>query len=1276
VLAEIIKSFNPGNNYMLRPINSRRRPSILVLMLACLGTIFFLASIERFIPSTQAEKSADEVKTESQERRVKSDIEKSIKQYQLVKLDRTELASRVRSTGKLSFATSDRSYEIKLTPNDLRAPNYRAEEVRVDGQTYRIESGPVHTYKGTVLGMEGAEARFTIDDKGVEGLIAQGGATYFIEPASRYSSSAASGDFVFYNSSDVLEDAQGECGATLSTIVDARAESLRAEKSPPHNLRDAESPAANVTTARIVELATEADYEHVTASGSSAKANQEILSVMNQVDGIYKAEFGITFTIVYQHTWATSDDPYTSLSAISTLNEFTNYWKANKGDVARDLAHMWTARLVNDYIGYAWIGVVCNNPNFSYALSLMLTRRAATLTAHEFGHNFGATHIDTTSSCDNTIMVSNINSSTAFCDFSRNQINTHINNNSACLSVSPTNCSYGLSSTGQSFGTSAGTGSVNVTADTGCNWIASSNTSWISIVGVGNSDSGLNYVGNGNSTVNYDVSANNGYTRKGTISIAGRAFTVTQAGALPECSVHPISIGQTVNGTLSTSDCGAMWKSYFSYTHRYSFNGLAGQQVQISLGSNDFSPDLYLTGPDGTRVASSNQNGGTANAYIPSSGSLLTLPLTGTYTLEVTSFDGKIGNYTLTSNSPCTYSISPASKNFPSGSGTGSVSVTTTSGCNWTATSNDPSFITITGGAGGTGNGTVNYAIAANTTAIPRSGTLSIAGQPFIVSQDGINCSFSLSSNSQNYNASGGPGSVNVTATTGCAWTAASNASWIALIGGSNGNGSGPVSYTVAANTGVERIGTITIAGLTFTITQASGCTYSINPTARNHVSGGGNGTISLTTDATCPWTAAGNSPFITITSGASGTGSTTVSYSVSANVNTGSRTGTLTIAGQTFTVTQDAAPPPRTIQLSQASYTVDEGAGSLDITVTRSGDTSAPASVKYATGDATDVNFRCDPSTPGQATIAASRKCDYHIAAGTLRFAAGEATRQFTLSIIDDVYVEIPEALTITLSNPVGGTLGENSTAVVTITNNDTYGSQNPIDNTRFFVRQLYVDLLSREPEPGGWNGWTTRIDRCGQPDQPPPPCDRVTVSGDGFLRSGEFFDRQFFVLRLYRTGLGRILRYEDVGDLAYVSGFLTDAALELNKQDLVNEIMARAEFSSRYNGLSDLQFVESLLQTAGITVPADVRQAWITSLGGTKSRAQVYREVSERPEVSAKYLHEAQVVSAYYGFFTRNPDGAYLNYLQRLDAGEINLSDLANAFINASEYRLRFGQ
>ena len=384
--------------------------------------------------------------------------------------------------------------------------------------------------------------------------------------------------------------------------------------------------------------------------------------------------------------------------------------------------------------------------------------------------------------------------------------------------------------------------------------------------------------------------------------------------------------------------------------------------------------------------------------------------------------------------------------------------------------------------------------------------------------------------------------------------------------------------------------------------------------------------------------------------------------------------------SGVTPTPTPSPTPSPtpgsNVVQFSASSYNVNEGDSYAAINVTRTGDLSAPATVKYLTSDATDVNFNCNPSTAGQITGAASRKCDYHIGSGRLRFAAGEASKQMSLSIVNDVYVEGSEVLTISLSNPTGAGLGSPNITTVTIVDNDTPGQANPIDATRFYVRMLYVDLLSREPEPAGWDGWTSRIDLCGQPGQPPPPCDRVTVGGDGFLRSAEFFDREFFVIRLYRVGLSRILRYDDIGDLAYVSGFLSASDLELNKQELVTDIMSRAEFSGIYNGLANDAYVDRLIQTAAVTLPAGVRDGWVNALNGaTKTRAQVYRELSERQEVSNKFLHEAQVVSCYYGFFTRNPDGAYFNYLQRLDSGEINLGDLANAFINANEYRQRFG-
>ena len=84
----------------------------------------------------------------------------------------------------------------------------------------------------------------------------------------------------------------------------------------------------------------------------------------------------------------------------------------------------------------------------------------------------------------------------------------------------------------------------------------------------------------------------------------------------------------------------------------------------------------------------------------------------------------------------CTFSISPTSASYPAAGGTGSVTVTAGVGCNWTAVSNN-SFITITSGASGSGNGTVNYSVAANTLITTRNGSMTIAGNNFAVTQNG-----------------------------------------------------------------------------------------------------------------------------------------------------------------------------------------------------------------------------------------------------------------------------------------------------------------------------------------------------------------------------------------------------------------------------------------------------------------------------------------------------------------------------------------------------------
>ena len=93
------------------------------------------------------------------------------------------------------------------------------------------------------------------------------------------------------------------------------------------------------------------------------------------------------------------------------------------------------------------------------------------------------------------------------------------------------------------------------------------------------------------------------------------------------------------------------------------------------------------------------------------------------------------------------------------------------------------------------------------------------------------------------------------------------------------------------------------------TVTVA-GCTYSLNSSTASVGPGASSGTVNVLADGGCSWTASSNASWLTISSGSSGSGDGTVNYSFAANTASTGRSGTLTIAGQTFTVTQAATPP------------------------------------------------------------------------------------------------------------------------------------------------------------------------------------------------------------------------------------------------------------------------------------------------------------------------------------------------------------------------------
>jgi hypothetical protein len=576
-------------------------------------------------------------------------------------------------------------------------------------------------------------------------------------------------------------------------------------------------------------------------------------------------------------------------------------------------------------------------------------------------------------------------------------------------------CTYAIAPPAYAVGSAGGSSVVTVTAAAGCPWTASSAASWITLAAVS---------GTGSGTVGFTVAATTGPSRTGTLTIAGQVFTVTQS---PGCAfdVSPLSHTvdasggtRTVNvsaaaGCAWTATSGAPWititagasgsgagtvtfaAAATSGPARTGTIAVGGQTVTVVQGQGctfAISPDtrsVPASGGDGTVsvtagagcawTAASNAPWLTIAAGASGSGngsvSYKVAATSGPARSGALTIAGRI--FTVNQGADCTISLSSSSSTAPAAGGTGTFDVRAADGCGWSAASNEP-WLTVTAGATGQGNGAVRYAAAANT-GPQRTGTITAGGQAFTVRQD-AGCSYSLSSATQNVGSGGGNASVGVTAPAGCAWTAQSNAPWIGISTGSAGSGNGTVQLVIAANAEAERRGTVTIGGQTFTVVQASGCTFTIAPAGQTVPSAGGSGSFAVNTAGACAWTAATAASWISITSGSSGTAAGTVQFTAAANTGA-ARSGTIDAGGQTFTVTQD---PGCSFAVAPDTIGAPAAAGSHNVNVTTAAECAWTAVSAVAwiaipvgasgSGNGTvqlDVRANTGPARNGTATIA-----------------------------------------------------------------------------------------------------------------------------------------------------------------------------------------------------------------------------------------------------------------------------------------------------------------
>lgn len=288
------------------------------------------------------------------------------------------------------------SYTMDVTLHDVRSPGFELFE-RTSAGLIPLPRPDCVTYRGTLQELPLARVAATVVDGTMEAMIyipatspTQLDQTWVIQPVRRVQPNASPSLHVVYQEADSVM-LPYQCGTDTSGAPSTPA-------------------AGGGDFTAVCEIAIEADRQFWQWNNSSVTQTQnDITSVMNQVDFIYDRDVDVNFTVVT--VVVTTATVYTTNDSSALLSQFSNFWNTNNGAVHRDVAHLFTGRnLTGSTIGVAYLGVICSQGN-GYGLSQSdftnnFNRRVG-LTCHELGHNFSANHCNGNNPC--YIMCASLN---------------------------------------------------------------------------------------------------------------------------------------------------------------------------------------------------------------------------------------------------------------------------------------------------------------------------------------------------------------------------------------------------------------------------------------------------------------------------------------------------------------------------------------------------------------------------------------------------------------------------------------------------------------------------------------------------------------------------------------------------------------------------------------------------------------------------------------------------------------------------------------------------
>src|SRR6218665_1178548 len=556
------------------------------------------------------------------------------------------------------------------------------------------------------------------------------------------------------------------------------------------------------------------------------------------------------------------------------------------------------------------------------------------------------------------------------------------------VSSSASDCTYTLSATSNSVGADAGvdvTVTVTPTTGTSCAWTAavSSGSEWITIT------SGARGTGIGTVTYSYRANmatrprtghitiAHHDYTVTQAghpvppDSYEGDAGNNTPATAhllaanfSPSFRPNAVATIDISSATCHVNNDVDIYKINLGTEYTYRLSGELYDSD--SPGGNNYTLDAKISySINGTNWSTPSEQ--LPNPAVPLPGGTLYLKIEPYYS------NGSVGTYAakIEIRAGCNSILSALSKKVTREAGIGELSVTAGSSCIWTAES-DVGWLTVTSGAIVAGSGNVGYSYTENTSLSRRTGRITIAGQTYTVTQappsdryeenntaaqafllasEAIQNASVIHISSANCHTEGDVDYYKINLGTGHTYTLSGT-----LYDSENPNEGNRYTLEAKISYSINNVnwsyptnrqlspdivsgGTLYLkieprrsnhtgtyaAKIEIKRVSTEGCTYNLSAVSKEATAQAGSDQVTVrTTGSSCFWVAESNLKWITLTSG-SGTGEGNATYSCLANMAPSPRTGRLTIAGQTYTVTQAGLP------LAADAYEGNEGNNTKD---------------------------------------------------------------------------------------------------------------------------------------------------------------------------------------------------------------------------------------------------------------------------------------------------------------------------------------------------------